>query len=159
MRKARYVAGGYMMNTPASVTYSNTISRESVRIAFLLALFLDLKVLSADIGNAYVNAPCQERICCEAGLESGKDLQGTNLVIERALYGLKSSAAAWRNMLAQTMLNLGFKSCVVDNDVWMKPCTKENGTEYYKYVFIYVMLLQKAKRGDGFIIKVVQIER
>ena len=99
---------------------------------------MDLEVLSADIGNAYINAPCRERIWCEAGLEFGSDIQGTVLIIERALYGLKSSAAAWRNMLAQTMLDLGFKSCVADNDVWMKPRTKENGLEYYEYVLIYV---------------------
>ena len=36
------------------------------------------------------------------------------------------------------MLDLGFKSCVADNDLWMKPCTKENGMEYYEYVLIYV---------------------
>ena len=109
-----------------------------MRIAFLLASLLNLQALAADIGNAYINAPCREKIWCEAGPEFGSDLQGTVLIIERALYGLKSSAAAWRNMLAQTMVDLGFKSCYADNDVWLREQCKKDGTKYYEYVLIYV---------------------
>ena len=36
-RKARYVAGGHTTETPASLTYSSVVARDSVRIAFLLA--------------------------------------------------------------------------------------------------------------------------
>jgi hypothetical protein len=32
-RKARFVAGGHMTETPASITYSSVISRDSMRIA------------------------------------------------------------------------------------------------------------------------------
>ena len=137
-RKARFVAGGHTTEPPTSITYSSVVSRESVRIAFLLASLLDLKALAADIGNAYINAPCREKIWCEAGPEFGSDLQGTVLIIERALYGLKSSAAAWRNMLAQTMVDLGFKSCYADNDVWLREQCKKDGSKYYEYVLIYV---------------------
>ena len=137
-RKARFVAGGHTTEPPTSITYSSVVSRESVRIAFLLASLLNLQALAADIGNAYINAPCREKIWCEAGPEFGSDLQGTVLIIERALYGLKSSAAAWRNMLAQTMVDLGFKSCYADNDVWLREQCKKDGSKYYEYVLIYV---------------------
>ena len=60
------------------------------------------------------------------------------MIIERALYGLKSSAAAWRNMLSQTMCDLGFTSCYADPDVLIRPQTKHDGEEYYQYVLIYV---------------------
>jgi hypothetical protein len=45
-------------------TYSSVVSRDSVRIAFLLAALLNnLEIVACDIGNAYLNAPCHEKIC------------------------------------------------------------------------------------------------
>jgi hypothetical protein len=43
-RKARLVAGEHVMDTPSYLTYSSVVSRESVRIAFLLAALSDLEV-------------------------------------------------------------------------------------------------------------------
>ena len=60
------------------------------------------------------------------------------MIVEKAFYGLKSSATIWRIMLSQTMRDLGFTSCYADPDGWLRPQTKQNGEEYYKYVFIYV---------------------
>ena len=57
-RKARLVAGGDMTGPPSRSTYSSMVTRESVRIAFLIAGLNDLDVLAWDIGNAYLNAPC-----------------------------------------------------------------------------------------------------
>lgn len=45
-RKARLVAGGHMTEIPASLTYSSVVSRDSVRIAFLIAALNDLEVLA-----------------------------------------------------------------------------------------------------------------
>lgn len=36
-RKARFVAGGHMTEAPSSITYSSVVSRDSVRLAFLIA--------------------------------------------------------------------------------------------------------------------------
>jgi hypothetical protein len=55
-RKARFVAGGHMTDPPTSMTYSSVVSRDSVRIAFLIAAMNDLEVLGADGGNANLNA-------------------------------------------------------------------------------------------------------
>jgi len=74
-RKARFVAGGHMTETPASLTYSSVVSRESVRIAFAIAAVNKLKCLSCDIGNAYLNAECREKIWFVAGPECG-DAEG-----------------------------------------------------------------------------------
>jgi hypothetical protein len=60
-RKARFVAGGHWTDPPSQITYSMVVSRDSVRIAFLIAAMNDLNILSADIGNAYLNAPTKER--------------------------------------------------------------------------------------------------
>jgi hypothetical protein len=70
-RKARFVAGGHMTETPTSITYASVVSRDSVRIAFLVAN--KLMLLSCDIGNAYLNAPCREKIWFQVGKERGSN--------------------------------------------------------------------------------------
>ena len=132
-RKARFVAGGHMTDPPSTLTYSSVVSRDSVRIAFMLAALNDVDLLAADIGNAYLNAPTRERVYTTAGLEFGAELQGQSVLIIRALYGLKSSGAAWRAHLAGTLQSLGFNSCLADPDVWFRAATKPDGFEYYDY--------------------------
>jgi hypothetical protein len=61
-----------------------------------------------------------------------------NGTILRALYGLKSSGACWRNDMAETLQKAQFVSCVADPDVWMRPVVKINGDKYYEYVLMYV---------------------
>jgi hypothetical protein len=56
----------------------------------------------------------------------------------RALYGLKSSGAAWRAHLAESMSDIGYVPCEADPDVWMKANTDGKGRDYYEYVLIYV---------------------
>ena len=43
-RKARLVGGGHMTEAPAAVTYASVVSRETVRIALLIAALNDLEV-------------------------------------------------------------------------------------------------------------------
>jgi Reverse transcriptase (RNA-dependent DNA polymerase) len=136
VRKARFVAGGHTTDTPASITYSSVVSRDSVRIALLLAGLNGLDVWAADVGNAYLNAPCREKIWTIAGPEFGDD-EGKVLIIKRALYGLKSSGAAWRAMLADTLCEIGFTSSKGDPDVWFRAQQGPHG-KYYEYVLIYV---------------------
>jgi hypothetical protein len=93
-RKARFVAGGHTTNAPSSMTYSSVVSRDSVRLAFLIAALNDLDIMSCDLENAYLNAPCREKIWFEAGLECGED-RGKVCIIVRSLYGLKSAGAAF----------------------------------------------------------------
>ena len=92
-RKARFVAGGHTTKPPSSITYSSVVARDSVRIVLMLAALHGVDVLAADVGNAYLNAPCREKIYCIAGPEFGAD-EGKTAIIVRALYGLKSSGAA-----------------------------------------------------------------
>jgi hypothetical protein len=70
-RKARFVAGGHMTETPASNTYASVVSREPVCITLTLAALNDLEVKTADIKNAYLTAPVMEKIWCVLGPEFG----------------------------------------------------------------------------------------
>jgi hypothetical protein len=53
-RKARYVAGGHQTEPTKDITFASVVSRDSIRIAFLVAALNDLDVLSADISGAYL---------------------------------------------------------------------------------------------------------
>jgi hypothetical protein len=55
-RKARFVAGGHTTDVPTILTYSSVVSRDSVRIALLIAALNGLQIMSCDIQNAYLNA-------------------------------------------------------------------------------------------------------
>ena len=136
-RKARYVAGGHMTDAPATMTYASVVSRESVRTALTLAALNDLEVKAGDIMNAYLTAPVTEKIWIVCGPEFGADA-GKKAIITRALYGLKSAGAAFRNHLADCMGTLGYKSCLADQDLWYKPMTRDDGYQYYAYALLYV---------------------
>jgi Reverse transcriptase (RNA-dependent DNA polymerase) len=131
-RKARFVAGGHLTEAPGSITYSSVVSRDSIRLAFLIAGLNDLDVLAGDVTNAYLNAPCREKIWFEGQLETGED-RGKVLIITRALYGLKSSGAAWRADLAATLRDLHFSSTQADPDVWIR-----SAESHYEMILVYV---------------------
>jgi hypothetical protein len=62
VRKVRFVAGGHQTDPPKESVYSSIVSRDSVHLAFLIAALNDLEILSADVQNAYLNAPLKEKI-------------------------------------------------------------------------------------------------
>jgi len=134
-REARYVAGGHTTDPPASLTCASVVSRDSVRIAFVLASLNDLDVMSADIKGAYLNAPCGEKIHTKLGPEFGQ-YEGRLAVIVLALYGLKSSANAWRNHLSESLRSLGWGPTLSDSDVWSRPATRDTGEEVYEYSLV-----------------------
>ena len=138
-RKSRYVAGGHLVKEqPSYNTYSSVVSRESVRIGFLIAALNDLEIMSGDISNAYLNAKTKEKVYFYAGPEFG-DKEGKRVKIIKALYGLPGSGNAWRTALADVLRNhMGFTSSLADPDVWYKAETKSNGDLYYSYILCYV---------------------
>ena len=102
-----------------------------------MAALNGLNVLAADIQNAYLNAPTEEKVWFRAGPEWGAHA-GKPVLIIRALYGLKSLGQAWRSHFAQTLERIGFKSSLADPDVWFKPSAKATGEKYYTYLLVYV---------------------
>ena len=126
-----------MTNAPSSITYSSVVSRDSVRLAFLIAELNGLDIMTCDIGNAYLNAPCREKVWFLGGGETGEDC-GKILVVTRALYGLKSLGASWRSTLMSTLVDLGFHETQADPDVWRRPARRDDGTAYYELCLVYV---------------------
>jgi hypothetical protein len=132
------VAGGHTTETVASLTYSSIVSRDSVRIAFLYAAWNGLDVMSCDVSNAYLNAPCQEKIWFVAGPELGSR-KGQVVKVMRALYKLKLSSTAWCALLQQTIVDMGFVSTIADPDVYCKCQTNNNDNfEYWELLLLYI---------------------
>jgi hypothetical protein len=136
-RKSWYVAGGLMNEPPRAVTYASVVSRESVRIGFLIPALNDLNILSADIQNAYLTSPCQEKMYTVLGPEFGANRQGRKALVVWALYGLKSAGPAFRNQLASCLGHLGYQSSRGDPDVWFRLAVKVTKEEYYEYLLVY----------------------
>jgi Reverse transcriptase (RNA-dependent DNA polymerase) len=126
-----------MKEAPALVTYSSVVSRDIVRLGFLIAALNGIDIMSCDLENAYLNAPCGEKIWFEGGIECGED-QGKVLVLVHALYGLKSAGASWRAALAKVLDDLGFKSTKANPDIWICPAECPDGFKYYEMLLVNV---------------------
>ncbi len=101
-RKARLIANGNEAEAPATLTYSSVVSRDSVRIALTIASLNKLEILACDIQNAYLTADCREKVYVIAGPEFGSE-EGKAMIVRKALHGLKTSGAAFRAHLAETL--------------------------------------------------------
>ena len=101
----------------------------------MIVAFIGLGHSSCNIHNAYLTAPCREKIYFIAGPELGSD-QGKIIIIRRALYGLKSSGAAFRSFFAEILHYMGYKPCQAEQDVWLQPSTTEDGFDYYEYILV-----------------------
>ena len=131
-RKARFVAGGHLTSPSSESCYSSVVSLCSLRIVSLIAELNDLKLMAADVGNAYLEAKTSEKVCFIAGPEFG-DLAGHTFVIFKALYGLRSSGSRYHEKFADTLTGLGFKPSYADPDVWIR-----DAGGFYEYVCVYV---------------------
>ena len=107
-RKEILVADGHTTAPPPYITYSSVVSRESVRIAFLLAPLNDLYIFAWDIGNPYLNSKYRGKLWTESG-NGFMNEEVMVMIIARALYGLKSSVTAWSIKLAETLVLIGYE--------------------------------------------------
>ena len=60
------------------------------------------------------------------------------MIVQMALYGLKSSGASFRSKSAGVLHNLDYIPTMADPDVWIKPAAKPDGSQYYEMVLCYV---------------------
>jgi hypothetical protein len=136
-RKCRLVGDGYMVNTPAYMTYASVVSRETVRIVLTIAALNDLEVKAADIQNAFLTAPCAEKIWTTLGPEFGADA-GKRAFVVRALYSLASTGKSFGDHLASCMRHMGYLPCRADPDLWFKADKYPNSEDtYYRYMLLY----------------------
>ena len=88
--------------------------------------------------NAFLTAPCAEKIWTTLGPEFGDDV-GKKAIILRALYGLKLAGSRFGNYIADCMRLLGYEPCRADPGLWFKAqVCPDDSFEYYAYVLLYV---------------------
>ena len=112
------IAGGHMIDAPATTTFASVVSRETMQFALILTGLNNLQVKVSDIENAYISAPCTEKIWTILGPEFGSDA-GKSAILVHALYGLKSAGVSFCNHLANCITHIGFTPCLADPDLWM----------------------------------------
>ena len=98
-REARFVNNGVKTPDPKESIYDGVVSRESVRITFTYAALMGFGVMAADIQNAYLKAPTNEKYWTTCGPEFGTEESDKRAIIVRDLYGMKSSGRGLRNHL------------------------------------------------------------
>ena len=113
--------------------YSGVIGMDTVRIGFALGDLNGLKCCAGDVGNAYLNSYTKEKIYLIAGPEFGPELAGKTLVIVKALYGLRTSAARFHEHLTDTLRKLGFTPSKADPNMFYK-----DAGDHYEYIATYV---------------------
>ncbi len=87
--------------------------------------------LCGDVGDAYVNAFANEKAHAVAGKEFGEALEGSVVVIKKALHGSRTSSERWHAHFADSLRGIGFSPTRCDNDVWIR--LNEDG-DCYDYV-------------------------
>jgi Reverse transcriptase (RNA-dependent DNA polymerase) len=89
-QKARLVAGGHLTDPNTDSVYSGVVSLQGIRLVVFLADINGLKVWGDDVSNTYLETQTKEKVHIVAGPEF-ESLDGHILLIEKALYGLRSS--------------------------------------------------------------------
>jgi len=133
--KARLVAGGHRTpDVPKDESFSTVVSMEAVRLGFILSHMQGKLVCAGDVGNAYLYSRTREKVYIVAGPEFGPELEGKRLIVDKALYGLKTSAVHFHKHLSVKLRKMGFRPSKADPDLWIRKL--KNGL--YEYVARFV---------------------
>ena len=141
-----------MTHPPKDSVYSSVVSLRSIRTITFLAGLNGLTLMAGGVGNAYLEAYTREKVCFKAGPEFG-ELVGCIMVIDKALYGLRSSGARFHEKFATTLNAFGFQPSFADSDVWMR-----DAGDAYEYVCTYVDDLLVAMRNPQPFMDALQAE-
>jgi hypothetical protein len=131
--KSRLVAGGNWTVNDKEYIYSGVVCMHTVRIGVFLGKLYGLSCCACGIGNAFLYGKTKEKVYITANPEFGASLNGKNLIIDKSLYGLKTSAARFHEHLSHSLLRLGFKKTKHDHDSWVV-----DKSSYYEYLATYV---------------------
>jgi hypothetical protein len=135
-RKARLVIGGHVVDATGYDVYASNMKTVSARLLMLIASANKMDVLTGDIGSAYLFADSDMSVRVKLGPEFhvfDKTIPLNALAkVEKALYGLPTSANRWHAHLADSLRALGFTPTRYDADIWIRPNPKDKNL--YDYV-------------------------
>ena len=105
---------------------------DTIRLGFQIAAMNNLKVCAADVGNAFLYGRTREKVYIVAGPEFD-NREGVPMVIDKGLYGLRSSSARFHEHLGTKLRIMGYRPSKADPDFWIKDCG-----DHYENVATYV---------------------
>jgi hypothetical protein len=79
-----------------------------------------LMVCTGDVGNAFLYGKNWEKVFVIAGHEFGKEVEGKRMIIDKSLYGLKTSSARFHEHLSEKLKLMGYKPSKAYPDLWYK---------------------------------------
>lgn len=91
---------------------------EAVRLGFIMAKLNGLLVSAGDVGNVFLYGKTREKVFIIAGPEFGPELMGKRLIVDKSLYGLKTSAARFHEHWSAKLKRIGFMPSKADLDMW-----------------------------------------
>jgi hypothetical protein len=100
-----------------------------VKLLHLIAHKADLSQLCGNISLAFANAFTNELIYAIAGPKFGEQ-EGRTVIIQKALYGLCTSAKGWHSPIVDTLWSLNLKQRRFDNDVWFRLNMDKDAYDY-----------------------------
>ena len=106
----------------------------NLKVVIFLGKLDNLELWGADIGNAYLEAPTEEKLYIVAGPKF-EDWEGYILTFSKALYGLKSYGKRWADTLHDILKDMDFRPSRADQCIWLKKNIKLN---LYEYIAVYV---------------------
>ena len=130
--RGRLVADGHLTDIPLESVYSGVVSLKGLRACIFLGELNGMEAWGTDISSAYLCAKTSEKVCIRAGPEFGP-LAGHLLIIDKALYGLKSSGLRWWERISEILIDMGFVPSKAEDDIWMR----DQG-DHYEYIARYV---------------------
>jgi Reverse transcriptase (RNA-dependent DNA polymerase) len=115
----RLVAGVHLTDPNTESVYSGVVSLRGIRLVVFLAELNGLELWGSDVGNAYLEAKTKEKVYIVGGPEFGS-LEGHTLLVDKALYGLRSSGLRWHERLADVLRSTGFTQYKAEVDICMR---------------------------------------
>lgn len=153
--KARLVAMGFSQKPGVdfTTTWAPTARAESIRLVIALAAAEGSELHSLDFSSAYLNATLDVPIYLRT--PAGANICGTSggsvLKVERALYGMRQSAARWFGFLTEELRKLGFAPTRSDPCVFVG-----SGESYGMIIALHVddlLIMFDRKEGMDYLLR------
>ena len=80
----------------------------------------DHKCVAGDVGNDFLTSYTTEKLYIIAGPEFGPEFEGKRLIVEKYIYGTKSAATCFHELLFAKLRRLKFRPSRADPNLWMR---------------------------------------
>ena len=150
--KARLAADGHLSPEPVESIYSGVVSLRYLKLVIFLGKLNNLELWGADIGNAYLEAPTEEKLYIVAGPEF-EDWEGYILTCSKSIIWTKIFRERWAETLHDILKDMNFIPSRADQCIWLKKNIKIN---LYEYIAVYVDDLCIAPQDPNEIINILK---